>query len=45
MTFTKGISGEFRLGIEEHRNKKLEIKKAVNIAGGIGLTKKAVSRY
>jgi hypothetical protein len=38
--FTKGISGEFRIGLEEHRNKELEIKKAINIAGGIGLTKK-----
>ena len=38
--FTKGISGEFRLGLEEHCNKELEIKKAVNISGGVGLTKK-----
>ena len=38
--FAKGISGEFRLGLEEHRNKELEIKKSVNVAGGVGLTKK-----
>ncbi len=38
--FVKGLSGEFRLGLEEHRNKGLKIKKSANVAGGVGLTKK-----
>ena len=38
--FVKGISGEFRLGLEEHYDKELKNHLAVNASGGIGLTKK-----
>ncbi len=38
--FVKGTSGEFRLGLEEHYDKKMESHLAVNVSGGIGLTKK-----
>lgn len=38
--FVKGISGEFRIGVEEHYDKELKNHVAVNISGGIGLAKK-----
>jgi len=38
--FVKGMSGEFRLGLEEHYDKKLKNHVSVNVSGGIGLTKK-----
>jgi len=38
--FVKGISGEFRLGLEEHYDKKLRNHAAINALGGIGVTKK-----
>jgi hypothetical protein len=38
--FVKGISGEFRLGLEEHYDKELKNHLAMNASGGIGLTKK-----
>ena len=38
--FVKGLSGEFRLGLEEHYDRELAKHVAINVAGGIGLTKK-----
>lgn len=37
--FVKGISGEFRLGLEDHYDKKLRNHAAINASGGIGVTK------
>jgi len=38
--FVKGVSGEFRLGLEQHYDKELKNHLAMNASGGIGLTKK-----
>jgi hypothetical protein len=38
--FVKGLSGEFRLGLEEHYDRDLAKHVSMNAAGGIGLTRK-----
>ncbi len=38
--FVKGLSGEFKLGLEEHYDSELTKHVSVNASGGIGLTRK-----